>query len=71
MMEDNTSRMREIVRKIEMLDTRMNKLASQLTRKIDEDNVTDELLRTLSSPIEELEWRVSCIERNIEELEEY
>lgn len=67
-MEDNTWKMREIVRKIEMMQSRMDRLTSFLNKKIDEGNVSDDLLRTLLSPTEELEWRLENIEKNIQEL---
>lgn len=69
-MEDNTWKMREIVRKIEMMQSRMDRLTSFLNKKIDEGNVSDDLLRTLLSPTEELEWRLENIEKNIQDIEE-
>lgn len=68
-MEDNIWKMREIVRKIEQMQTRLNKLRTYLENRIDQENVSDELLRSLSSPTEELEWRISSIEQNIEDPE--
>lgn len=66
-MEDNNWKMREIVRKIEQMQTRLNKLRNYLEERIDEGSVSDELLRSLSSPTEELEWRISSIEQNLAE----
>lgn len=67
-MEDNVWKMREIVRKIGMLQRRTDAIVAYLNTKIDESDVSDDLFRALSSPVEELEWRISNIEKCIEDL---
>lgn len=64
-MEENVWQLREIVRKIGMLQRRTDKITTFLNERIEQDDVSDDLLRALSSPIEELEWRITTIERNI------
>lgn len=67
-MEDNVWKMREVVRKIGMLQRRTDRIVTFLNSRIEEENVSDDLYRALSSPVEELEWRIGCIERNIEDI---
>ena len=69
-MEDNVWKMREIVRKLEMVQGNINRINSYLEDKIDRNQVSDELLRALSSPTEELEWRVDSIWQNLNDMEE-
>lgn len=69
-MEDNVWKMREIMRKLEMVQGNINRINSYLEDKIDRNQVSDELLRALSSPTEELEWRVDSIWQNLNDMEE-
>lgn len=69
-MEDNVWKMREVVRKLEMVQGNINRINSYLEDKIDRNQVSDELLRALSSPTEELEWRVDSIWQNLNDMEE-
>lgn len=69
-MEDNVWKMREVVRKLEMVQGNINCINSYLEDKIDRNQVSDELLRALSSPTEELEWRVDSIWQNLNDMEE-
>lgn len=69
-MEDNVWKMREIVRKMGMLQRRTDQIITYLNQKIDDEQVSDDLFRALASPVEELEWRISNIENNIKDEEE-
>lgn len=69
-MEDNIWKLREILRKIESLGMRINQIESYLNRKIDNGDVSDDLIRSLSSPVEELEWRISDMDNNMRQVDE-
>lgn len=70
MMENNTWKMREVVRKIENMQRRLDRINTVLYNHIDRDNVSDELLRALSSPTDELDLRIEQIEGYLRDTEE-
>lgn len=70
MMENNTWKMREIVRKIENMQRRLDRISTTLYKHIDNDTVSDELLRALSSPTDELDLRIEQIEGYLRDTEE-
>lgn len=57
--------MREIVRKLETVQTRLNRMVSYLEGKIEQGDVSDELLRTMASPTENLEQHIENMEENL------
>lgn len=67
-MEDNVWKMREVVRRLQLLQRRTDSIVSYLSERIDAENVTYDLFRALSSPVEELEWRITNIEKCIEDI---
>lgn len=69
-MENNTWKMREVVRKIENMQRRLDRINTTLYKHIDNDTVSDELLRALSSPTDELDLRIEQIEGYLRDTEE-
>ena len=70
MINEDIWKLREIVRKLEGLESQISKIASFLEEHIDNENVTEEMVRYFDGPVDELERRVQDMMQDVEYMKE-
>lgn len=70
MINEDIWKLREIVRKLESLESQISKIASFLEEHIDNENVTEEMVRYFDGPVDELERRVQDMMQDVEYMKE-
>lgn len=70
MINEDIWKLREIVRKLEGLESQISKIASFLEEHIDSENVTEEMVRYFDGPVDELERRVQDMMQDVEYMKE-
>lgn len=70
MINEDIWKLREIVRKLEGLESQISKIASFLEEHIDNGNVTEEMVRYFDGPVDELERRVQDMMQDVEYMKE-
>ena len=69
-MKENIRKIQEIARRLDSLETQLGRIASFLEDCADREQVSDEMVRFFSAPVDELERRIKAMNQDVEYMKE-